>query len=491
MMSSKSYKLLMCGLMLVLIAGSFQVQRSLNRDRKDLGLTRITPLENAPPILVFTTVALGGFRGLIANALWIRATDLNDKGKYFEMIQLADWITKLEPTFAPVWVHQAWNLAYNLSIKFRDPAERWHWVKSGIELLRDRGLKYCPNEPLIYRELAWFFQHKIGAYLDDAHMFYKEAWAEEMASVFGPGKPNYEALIDPKTDELKARAQLLRDKYKMDPQFMREVDDAYGPLEWRLPESHAIYWAMRGLKLAKKEDLMVLRRVIYQSMQLAFQRGRLIENPFDHTFEFGPNLDIVEKVNKSYEDMMEQEPQMRDHIKRGHRNFLRDAVYFLYTHNQTSAAAKWFRVIAEKYPDDMLITGEPDTLPGRITLDEYAVRRVSEDVSETSGDRNKAVIEGLMKKSFYNLAIGEDDQAAGYALLVKKVYARYQSEVPEDQKKRIGLPSIELLRQQVLDQILNPPAESAPQVHALIAQLRAKLGLPTATNQPAATLPTP
>ena len=34
--------------------------------------TRLTALENAPPMLAFTTVALGGFRGLIANALWVR-----------------------------------------------------------------------------------------------------------------------------------------------------------------------------------------------------------------------------------------------------------------------------------------------------------------------------------------------------------------------------------------------------------------------------------
>src|SRR6185436_17431206 len=41
-------------------------QRHLNVSREKLGLTRVAPLENAPPLLAFTTVALGGFRGLIA-----------------------------------------------------------------------------------------------------------------------------------------------------------------------------------------------------------------------------------------------------------------------------------------------------------------------------------------------------------------------------------------------------------------------------------------
>ena len=101
----------------------------------------MAPLENAPPVLAFTTVALGGFRGLIANALWIRANDLQEEDKYFEMVQLADWITKLQPHFTTVWVHQAWNMAYNISIKFNDMNDRWLWVLRGIELLRDRGLR--------------------------------------------------------------------------------------------------------------------------------------------------------------------------------------------------------------------------------------------------------------------------------------------------------------------------------------------------------------
>src|SRR5512139_3563891 len=147
-----------------LLAAAGLAQRALNRQRADPALdwTRVAPLENAPPMLAFTTVALGGFRGLIANALWLRATDLQDEGKYFEMVQLADWITKLEPHFVQVWIVQAWNMAYNISVKFSASADRWRWVQRGIELLRDEALRYNPKEALLYRELAWFFQHKMG-----------------------------------------------------------------------------------------------------------------------------------------------------------------------------------------------------------------------------------------------------------------------------------------------------------------------------------------
>src|SRR5689334_25018252 len=110
-MSLRVKKILLAALAIALLLGASQVQKSLNIDRDKLELTRVQPLENAPPVLAFTTMALGGFRGLISNALWIRASDLQDEEKFFEMAQLADWITKLEPHFVQVWLHQAWNMA--------------------------------------------------------------------------------------------------------------------------------------------------------------------------------------------------------------------------------------------------------------------------------------------------------------------------------------------------------------------------------------------
>src|SRR5213082_1824553 len=222
-MTAKLKKILLLLLAACLLVGVSRVQNAMNRDRDRLGITRVEPLKNAPPMLAFTTVALGGFRGLISNVLWIRATDLQDEDKFFEMAQLADWITKLEPHFVQVWLMQSWNMAYNISVKFKDFPDRWRWVKRGIELLRDEGLRYNPNETLIYRELAWFFQHKMGQNLDDASMYYKQQWANEMAVVFGKAKPNLDELIQPQTADARERARLLREKYKMDPQFMKEV----------------------------------------------------------------------------------------------------------------------------------------------------------------------------------------------------------------------------------------------------------------------------
>jgi hypothetical protein len=495
-MSTKLKTSLLLMLAAALLVSAGFVQRSLNVDRDRLGLTRVQPLENAPPVLAFTTMALGGFRGLISNALWMRATDLQDEDKFFEMAQLADWITKLEPHFVHVWLVQAWNMAYNISVKFKESApgeypDRWRWVKAGIELLRDDGLRYNPNETLIYRELAWFFQHKMGQNLDDASMYYKKQWSDAMAEVFAKKQPNLDELIHPQTEDQKERARLLRETYKMDPEFMKEVDQEYGPIEWRLPEAHAIYWAAMGLKKAaenpskiKPDDLITLRRVIYQSMLLSFHRGKLVTNPFAKAFEFGPNLELIPKVNSAYEQAAEEDKPNRDHILRAHRNFLRDAVYFLYVHNRLADAAQWFKYLGTKYPDKSLIDGNTNSLPANVTLDQYAVSRVQGDVSDSGGhDRTQAIIEGLLVNSYRNMVLGEDATAAGFKLLAKQLWLSYESGIPKERHSAIGLRPFEEIDQEVRRRMLDVQQGEPPEVRAV---LRAKLGEPPETTPPPA-----
>jgi len=501
-MSGRLKKAVLLTLAAALLSGVYFLQGSLNRDRDRLGLTRMQPLENAPPVLAFTTVALGGFRGLISNLLWIRAMDLQDEDKFFEMAQLADWITKLEPQYVQVWLVQAWNMAYNISVKFTDFADRWRWVERGIELLRDEGLPANQNAVLIYRELAWFFQHKMGANMDDAHMYYKQQWAHEMGQVFGKfRKPDLDELINPQTDEQKARARLLRERYKMDPSYMKEVDQLHGPLEWRLPEAHAIYWASLGLKVAannpskvKELDLITLRRVIYQSMQTSFQRGRLVINPFAKAFEFGPNLDIIPKVSAAYEQAAREDVANHDHILGAHKNFLKDAVYFLYEYNRISEAAFWYKYLAEKYPNDSVLDGRPNSRARDVSLDQYCLSRIQEDANGTPRDRIEGAIEGQIERSYRNLSIDEDDHAAGYMLLAHKLWDNYMSRIPPDRQPAVGLRPFNDIQREILGRILDPEHGAAPEVRAV---LRTKLRLPAdtvpapapATNAPAAKAP--
>lgn len=494
-MRGRFKKVLLLILVAALLTGSGFLQNSMNHDRDALGLTHVEGLTNAPPVLAFTTVALGGFRGLISNILWSRENELQNDDKYFEMAQLSDWITKLEPHFSQVWVHEAWNMAYNISVKFPNYADRWRWVQNGMELLY-QGLRYNPDDVLIHRELAWFFQHKMGANLDDANMYYKTQWKQDMEEVFGGTHPDFDALIHPKTSDEMNRARLLREKYKMDPVLMKQVDAQYGPLEWRLPEAHAIYWSSEGLERAtnnlskvKADDLIQLRRVIYQSMLLGWQRGRIVDNPYNTNYlEFGPNLEIIPKVNDTYLQVYaeESQPNQKDGILNAHRNFLRQAVYYLYVYDRMGEAEKWFKYLGEKYPDKTIIDGDLNSYPRNVTLDQYAVSCVQTDINETSKDRVTANLEGMLRTAYVSLVLDRDDRAAGLQNLARLAWKTYESKIPAARTNALDLAPLSDIAHSVRAELLNPTNGMPPRAQAV---LRTKLNIPEGKIDPVGTSP--
>jgi len=144
-----------------------------------------SPVKGVKPGVVLATTALGAFRGIIVDIVWIRMENLKGEGEFFEIVQLADLACRLAPRLSAVWDFNSWNMAYNISVELDDRNERWPWVKQGIEVLRDRGIPSNPRDPKLYFSLAWIYMHKIGDDVDDAHFLYKFALAQEMHEALG------------------------------------------------------------------------------------------------------------------------------------------------------------------------------------------------------------------------------------------------------------------------------------------------------------------
>jgi hypothetical protein len=187
--------------------------------------------------------------------------------------------------------------------------------------------------------------------------------------------------------------------------------------------------------------------------------------------------------------MMAEVPEMRDHIGNAHRNVLRDIVYMMYTHNRVEEAGEWFRYLGEKYPKKTLLDFNTNSYPSQISLDQYVVSRVQGDIGETSRQRTTYNLEGLFVQSFENLALGQDGEAAGYALLAQRIWENYMSKMRDQSTiERVGLDPLDQTRDHVLQQLLDPEQGLDP---VLANRLRTKLGLPASTNAPAPPAPTP
>ncbi|CAG0970402.1 hypothetical protein PHYC_01213 [Phycisphaerales bacterium] len=226
-------------------------------------LTYTDRIEDGQPIEVSVGIAMGAFRGVFVNFLWIRAEEMKQEGKFYEAIQLAGAITKLQPRFPRVWVFHAWNLAYNLSVGTNTPEERWVWVNAGIRLLRDEGIPANPNDMLIHKELAWIFMHKIGGYTDDANPYYKKQLAREWTIVLGP--PPARGPEDRDRDKIIAKYVAWLSQF-------RDAPDTLEGVIAQEPTVRPLSELVRGMGVVAQDQLLA-RYEMWQAMKSSGQKA--------------------------------------------------------------------------------------------------------------------------------------------------------------------------------------------------------------------------
>jgi len=144
---------------LVLMVSGVPIQRHIICERQNHRLR--AGLEGLNPDEIFTTMCLAGLRGVAVDYLWVKALTLQQEGRWHEVAALADLIAKLQPHFPTVWEFNSWNLAYNISVQWVDPADQWKWVKEGLIYL-DQGLERNPLAIQILFQKGWTYWHKVN-----------------------------------------------------------------------------------------------------------------------------------------------------------------------------------------------------------------------------------------------------------------------------------------------------------------------------------------
>ena len=487
-------------ILLLALAGfglSGSLQPRLIELRGDITPGSADPLENAPPLVAFSTVALGGFRGIIADILWMRASRLQDEGRFFELVQLANWITRLEPRFPAVWAYQAWNLAYNISVLFTEDEDKWRWVQHGIHLLRNDGIRYNPGEAILYWELGWLYAHKIGQHLDQSHLYYKTQLARRMDLLLPGGAATLDDLLaaPTRTDRLLDQPEvaesvkaLRRDGYeplapafltrigadpdlaarleaapggpallaflrrreleqteRLDLAHLAEVDANIGPLDWRIAHSHAIYWAWRGMPHARGFDQVRLDRMVFQSLVQSFFEGRAF---YDVQGALVPsaNLDLLPRVLEALDRAVENHPDLGS-MQDARRNFMGQAVQALYLYHRTTDARELYNRLIGFYPEQTNPRG----------FEGFVVDNMMGERLETLGRQDAgAMVEGLLSQSFLWYAMGDEERAAGMAEVAAQVWRLFMARLhPGEHAERVGLPPLPQIRHQALHQLLD------------------------------------
>ena len=373
-----------CALACAILASRSLPYIKAQRERMDLN--PYTDIANVSPGIELATKSLGCFRAIAIAALWVRATNLQDDGKFFELNDLFRLISQLEPRFASVWYYWAWNLAYNCSVKFpaSQPEERWRWVQLGIEILRDRGIPVNPRAPTLYRELAWIYSHKIGQNMDDAHEYYKMRLALEMQEALG--KPPYKERIEAMAAAPATQRELMADPFH-----------------------------------AANSD-----RLLFSSLVELYRRGRLRFEPpsdtEDGVWVVAPNFAFLEPIVRLHEEIVKRNEgtDLADPTRDGFFNFLRDAILNLYLHTDEKNAKRYLRKL-------ITMGGEPE-----MTLETFVERRYQELLKGITFGQATNLIRSRLFNSLFWVSLGFVDRAQGQDNLARFLYNKYAEDHPSD-----------------------------------------------------------
>jgi len=122
------------------------------------------PFNTLPPAeylgTYVSTIALGGFKPLLVDYLWMKQDKLQEDKQFEEIVLLLSIIARLQPRFTEVWSFNAYHMIYNIAFQENTPQAKWHWVKNGIDYIKE-GMLHNPDNVNLTQWLAFFYYHRI------------------------------------------------------------------------------------------------------------------------------------------------------------------------------------------------------------------------------------------------------------------------------------------------------------------------------------------
>jgi hypothetical protein len=229
------------------------------------------------------------------------------------------------------------------------------------------------------------------------------------------------------------RRRVLVERYHMQPEKMLEMMEEFGPIDWRHPSAHGMYWALLGTEQADKlrnntaVDIVNTYRQNVHSLQQLTRSGRLAFDPYTRRLQMLPDIRFIPAYEKAVEQADEayfkKYGKHSDSYKAGHENFLLAAIVYEYLYGNIQEAAKYFQKVRELYGN------EPHNIRDQrytSTLEDLVIFELQGNASMM--DRSTQFIDAMIRQGMeQGLAYGRLDTFDRCLKLAKKMHTMYQS----------------------------------------------------------------
>lgn len=261
--------------------------------------------------------------------------------------------------------------------------------------------------------------------------------AEKLDAVLGvrAGNPAGDALVR------WLQKKVLAEVYKLETEYMLEVVQNFGPVDWRSVDAHSLYWVVRGLVAGGEtvndfyNDKTNTARIMFFSLRNLFLRNRIVFEPYPPKIHlsylnFGRDLNFIEPMHQAfirYGPLLDSRggSGAGDLYRIGHTNFLSEAIRMLYLSGREAEADHYYKYLQETYPTNEL--GEPNPALAK-TLHDYVMDNFVESI-QTAGVREiRIALHALFTSAYNELAAGDADRYLRIMERCRELYEQYMKD---------------------------------------------------------------
>lgn len=235
--------------------------------------------------------------------------------------------------------------------------------------------------------------------------------------------------------------QVLQERYRMDVTQMLRLMELYGPLDWRHPNAHGLYWSERGIDVART----VLRRDQINELQIVRSRLQtLLSLVQSGRVDFDPvtrRIDLIAdpRYVAAYETSLRQAYSLiasedgvsagtfaaaeAEDLFKGYSKFLEIAVIGSFLYGDQQEAMRLFQKLREILPQLDGTEAQRRNLADD-TLESFVALRVAKSLNIDIAN-TRQFIDAMVRRSLISgLAKGDLDVFGRFMVLARKAYDR-------------------------------------------------------------------
>ncbi|GAB4386697.1 MAG: hypothetical protein Kow0022_16450 [Phycisphaerales bacterium] len=296
-------------------------------------------------------------------------------------------------------------------------------VEPGLELLRryayQKALERSPRRAEVRK--GWGPKNQaLDELLNDPR--YAKAWEELIAHT---------------------RKRVIVDEYHMSPNAMERFTRRWGPIDWRHPAAHSLYWSQLGVERGENRvttetksafDFVNTNRVIMQSLQELWRGGEVYFNFLDFTMDgegfymTTPNMYFAEAYGELYEQVVrlggifeQRDRRAMTPYAAGYENFLKDVVTLYYRRGEIAEAERWYEKLRNF--EGININDPNKPLEYAAPLDEFVQQNLWDRFDSPSVARQEVF--GALQGAYAALLVGDTERFRASLQYAEQAHAYY------------------------------------------------------------------